>query len=122
MEKFPKIEINPAGTLVTARYCGHITADDLQADLVDAALASKARPGFTLLVDLSTLDSMDQTCATALGQIMDRIDSYGVTTIIRIIPDPAKDLGFNILSLFHYPPDTTTITCNSLGEASSLLE
>lgn len=122
MDKSPKIEINPAGTVVTARYCGHITAADLQADLVDAALASKVRSGFTLLVDLSALDSMDQSCATVLGQIMDRINNYGVATIIRIIPDPTKDPGFNILSLFHYQPDTTIITCNSLAEASSLLE
>jgi anti-anti-sigma regulatory factor len=63
MDKSPKIEIDPAGTVVTARYCGHITAADLQADLVDAALASKVRSRFTLLVDLSALDSMDQSCA-----------------------------------------------------------
>src|SRR6476620_4010369 len=76
MDTFPKIEINPAGTLVTIRYCGHITASDLQANLVDAAL--------------STLDSMDQSCASVLGQIMDRIDSYGVGTIIRVIPESSE--------------------------------
>ena len=108
MHTFPKIEINPAGTLVTIRYCGHITASDLQANLVDAAL--------------STLDSMDQSCASVLGQIMDRINSYGVGTIIRVIPNPAKAIGFNILSLFHYQSDTTISTCEDLAEASSLLE
>ena len=122
MDTFPKIEINPAGTLVTIRYCGHITASDLQVHLVDAALASQVHPGFTLLIDLSTLDAMDQSCASVLGQIMDRITSYGVGTITRVIPNPAKDIGFNILSLFHYRRDTTIITCKDLTEAASLLE
>ena len=57
-----------------------------------------------------------------LGQIMDRINIYGVGTIIRVIPNPAKAIGFNILSLFHYQSDTTIITCEDLAEASSLLE
>ena len=53
---------------------------------------------------------------------MDRINIYGVGTIIRVIPNPAKAIGFNILSLFHYQSDTTISTCEDLAEASSLLE
>ena len=122
MDNFPKIEVNPDGTLVTIRYCGHIRAADLQPSLVDAALSAKVHPGFILLVDLSTLESMDRGSVAVLAQIMDRINSYGVRTIIRVIPDPRKDPGFNILSLFHYGRDTRIITCENLAEALSLPE
>jgi len=122
MDKFPKIEINPNGSVVTIRYCGRIRAADLQPSLVDAALSRRVHPGFILLVDLSTLESMDRASVTILGQIMDRINSYGVATIIRVVPDARKDPGFNILSLFHYQRDTRIITCTSLAEALSLPE
>jgi anti-anti-sigma regulatory factor len=91
MDKFPKIEITPDGTVVKIRYSGHIRAADLQPSLVDAALSARVHPGFTLLVDLSTLESMDRASVAVLGQIMDRINSYGVGTIIRVIADPTKD-------------------------------
>jgi hypothetical protein len=122
IDKFPKIEVNPDGTLVTIRYCGYIRAADLQPSLVDAALSARVHPGFILLVDLSTLESMDRASVAVLAQIMDRINSYGVRTIIRVIPDPRKDPGFNILSLFHYGRDTRIITCENLAEALSLHE
>jgi hypothetical protein len=107
MDTYPKIEINPAGTLVTIRYCGHITASDFQETLVDAALST-----LTLWINLRWRSARLWIALTFMVSVR----------IIRVIPNPAKAIGFNILSLFHYQSDTTISTCEDLAEASSLLE
>jgi hypothetical protein len=38
-----------------------------------------------------------------------------------VIPDPRKDIGFNILSLFHYRHDIHIVTCETLEEAKRAL-
>jgi hypothetical protein len=60
---------------------------------------------------------MDPDCATELGHAMDLFDQQGVSLIIRIIPDASKDIGLNILSVFHYAHSPRSITCQNLAEA-----
>jgi hypothetical protein len=48
---------------------------------------------------------------------MDLIDQRGVGLIVRVIPDPSKDIGLSILTIFHYPRQPRIITCNTLAEA-----
>jgi len=48
---------------------------------------------------------------------MDLINQRGVSLIVRVIPDPAKDIGLNILTIFHYPRQPRIITCQKLAEA-----
>jgi hypothetical protein len=52
---------------------------------------------------------------------MDLCDQHGVGLVIRVIPDPAKDIGLNILSIFHYPHHPRTVTCKAMNEAARLL-
>jgi len=52
---------------------------------------------------------------------MDLLNKQGVSTVVRVIPDPRKDIGFNILSLFHYRPDVQIVTCETLEEAMKVL-
>jgi hypothetical protein len=40
-----------------------------------------------------------------------------VETVVRVIPDPHKDIGLNIMSLFHYRRRVRIITCETLAEA-----
>jgi len=49
--------------------------------------------------------------------MMDLIGQTGVGSVVRIIPDPSKDMGLNILSIFHYPRGLQIVTCNSTVEA-----
>ena len=76
---------------------------------------------FKLLVDLTDLQSMDLGCATSIGEIMDVCNAYGVAIIIRIIPEPSRDIGLQIMSLFHYRNNVQTITCSSAAEANKVL-
>jgi hypothetical protein len=34
-----------------------------------------------------------------------------------VIPDPRKDIGFTILSQFHYGPEIRTVTFETLADA-----
>jgi hypothetical protein len=77
--------------------------------------------GFNLLVDLERLESMEPACAAQIGKVMELLDRHGVGMVVRVIPDPAKDIGLNILSLFHYPHHPRVVTCKTMGEAAKLL-
>jgi hypothetical protein len=52
---------------------------------------------------------------------MDAVAEKEVGMVVRVIPDPHKDIGFNILSQFHYGPKTKLATFESLAEALSAL-
>jgi len=75
-------------------------------------------PGFTLLADFSRLEAMDLECAPELGRVMDLIGQAGVGLVVRVIPDPSKDIGMNILTVFHYPHHTRIVTCDSMAAAT----
>jgi hypothetical protein len=38
-------------------------------------------------------------------------------TVVRVIPDPNKDIGFDLISRFHHDPPVKTQTHESLAEA-----
>ena len=40
-----------------------------------------------------------------------------VAEVIRVMPDPRKDIGLNILSQFHYGPNIRITTYETLAEA-----
>jgi hypothetical protein len=75
------------------------------------------KPGFLLLTDLSNLESMDASCAPELGAIMDLCSSKGMSTVVQVIPDSNKDIGFDLISRFHHNPPVKTQTHQSLAEA-----
>jgi hypothetical protein len=79
------------------------------------------RKGFTVLTDLSGLDSMELDCAPELTQMMDKFRAMGVGTVVRIVPDPSKDIGFNILSVVHYRRGVRVVTCQNAEEAERAL-
>ena len=48
---------------------------------------------------------------------MDALASKGVSAVVRVVPDPHKDIGLNILSQFHYGPEIQVMTFDSLADA-----
>jgi hypothetical protein len=38
-----------------------------------------------------------------------------------MIPDPTKDIGFNILTVFHYRRPPRTVVCETMAEAARVL-
>jgi hypothetical protein len=65
---------------------------------------------------------MDLTCVPYIKRMMDVCNKKGVELVVRVIPDPQKDIGLNILSLFHYRRRVRIVTCQTLAEAKKVLE
>jgi hypothetical protein len=84
-------------------------------------LLAELPPDFRTLTDLSQLEKMDLECMTEIGRAMELIGRSGVGLIVRVIPDPAKDIGFSISSIFHFPQRPQIATCESMTEAGKLL-
>ena len=112
----------PTRNIVKISYVGHIGV--VESKLAERALADamdSAKPGFCLLTDLSNLTSMDIACVPYISKTMELARSHGVAKVVRIIPDPLKDIGFAIMSLFHYPHHLLIVTCETAAEAEHAL-
>jgi hypothetical protein len=104
--------------VIRIRFHGNVTAAAMKAALTDMDQPlRRVRSGFTVLTDLSDLETMELDCVESLTRIMENFKAHGVGTVVRVIPDPAKDIGFNILSLTHYRRGVKVITCETLAEA-----
>jgi len=74
-------------------------------------------PGFRVLADFRWLDSMDSASAHYIAEIMDALAKKGLASVTRVIPDPHKDIGLNILSQFHYGPEIQIATFETMADA-----
>ena len=74
-------------------------------------------PGFRVLADFRGLESMDSAAARHVAKIMDALAEKNVASVTRVMPDPHKDIGLNILSQFHYGPEVTITTFETLADA-----
>ena len=65
---------------------------------------------------------MPSTAAPYIGQIMESCAEKGVALVVRLLPaEPSKDIGFAIMSQFHYAPDIRIVTCATMEESTSYL-
>jgi len=114
---------NPLKRLLYVCFIGTVRPEDFQSSRAEmvAQLAGLA-PSFRYLVDLTQMELMDLECTTELGQLMELIAQAGVSQVVRVIPDSSKDIGMNILTIFHYPHQLPVVTCKNLIEAVKALE
>jgi hypothetical protein len=112
------VTTNKKQRLLCMNYVQHVLPAELTQARGDVkSLLADLPPGFRLLADFSQLESMDAECDAEIGRTMELLDQSGVGLIVRVIPDPAKDIGMNILAIFHYPHHPRIITCETLAEA-----
>ncbi|MFL6531196.1 MAG: hypothetical protein ACJ8KX_12055 [Chthoniobacterales bacterium] len=78
-------------------------------------------PGFQALTDFRFLESMEPAAAHHIAAIMDDFASKKVARVLRVMPDPRKDIGLNILSTIHYKPDVEIATYETMAEAVAAL-
>ena len=112
------VELDRSKRLLVISAVGHVTAREVKgvAQSVRDVL-QQAAPGFHVLADFRWLESMDSTAAPHLAEIMDALTEKGVGSVTRVFSDPRKDIGLNILSQFHYGPDVTITTVETLADA-----
>ncbi|MEI9865570.1 MAG: hypothetical protein WDN00_13685 [Limisphaerales bacterium] len=115
--------INKPKRLLHISYIGQVGVPELQQGHNDVvALLTELPAGFKMLVDLDRLEAMDTECIEELGKMMELFDRHGLEQVVRVIPDPTKDIGFNILARFHYRNNPRITICKTMIEAAKLLE
>lgn len=113
---------NTAKQLLCLTYAQRVSPAELQNGQEDVkALLAGLSPGFRLLADLSQVDSIDLECAPEIGRLMELTDQAGVGLVVRVVPDPNKDIGMNILAVFHYLHHPRMVTCDTLTGAMRAL-
>jgi hypothetical protein len=118
-----QVRVDKPKNLLKITYAQRVGPEDTKrVEETIPPLLADVRPGFRLLTDLSGLESMDLACVPYIKRMMDLCNKQGVEKVVRVIPDPRKDIGFNILSLFHYRRRVRIVTCATLEEAMKALE
>jgi hypothetical protein len=112
------IEASDAERLIKISWLGHVDSDEMRrcADEIGVT-ASKMRPGFRVLVDMTDLESMDYAGAPYIGSIMDLCVTKQVEHVVRVIPNPHKDIGLNIMSYLRYGSKVPITICENLADA-----
>jgi len=110
---------NKSKRLLHVSYIGQVRPEEFQRNGPDlTAQVKELSPGFRLLADFSLLESMRLDCEPELGRMMELIGQAGVGLVVRVIPDPSKDIGMNILTVFHYRHRPRVVTCKRLADAA----
>ena len=113
---------NKEKRLLHLSFIGRVKPEQLKRGLEDLKiLLADLPPGFRLLADFGRLDSMDLDCVPELGKGMEMVDQKGVGLVVRVIPDPGKDIGLNILTAFHYVRRPRVVNCKTMIEAAKVL-
>lgn len=117
------LTVNSKRQLIHLAYAGHVNADETKRCRAEIeALLPTLKPGFRLLTDLSGLEEMDFACADDIRAVMDELRERGISRAIRVIPDQKKDIGFTVMSYFHYGRNVKAQTVKSLADALKALE
>jgi hypothetical protein len=117
-----RIELDQPQNWLKIDYSGHVNPDETHRCAEEVRVAvTKIKPGFRLQVDLTELQSMGVSCAPHIRNIMDMCNQNDVAEVVRIIPDPKRDIGLQLMSYFHYRGDVRIVTFESADEAMSFL-
>ena len=118
------VEMDRSKRLVVISAVQHVTAEDAKQTVQRLReLLTDVAPGFRVVADFRWLESMDSAAARYVAEIMDALAEKKVASVTRVMPDPHKDIGLNILSQFHYGPEIGITTFDTLADAlQSLIE
>lgn len=80
-------------------------------------IVPKDGKGFKVLTDFTSAEVMNPDIKETVKKTMDFLNLQGVREIVRVIPNPEQDIGFGIMSVFHYSKEVNIITLESREEA-----
>ena len=112
------VQVNSAEQLLTLSYSQRVDVEEMERALqaIKEALA-EMQPGFRLLNDMTNLEVMNPGCAEQVIEIMKACNARQISTVVRVIPDATKDIGFNIMSRFHYSAEVKLRIYDNLADA-----
>ena len=116
------VELDQSKRLLVISATRHVTAEEVNAVAQRVReLLNDVAPGLRVLVDFRWLESMDSAAAPHLAKIMETLTEKRVASVARVMTDPRKDIGLNILSQFHYGPEIQITTFETLADAVQTL-
>jgi len=116
------VESDRSKRLLVISAAGRVTKKEVESVALRVCeMMKEITPGFRVLTDFRWLERMDPAAAVPLAEIMDALAAKDVAAVVRVVPDPRKDIGLNILSQFHYGSQIKLATFESLAEALSAL-
>jgi anti-anti-sigma regulatory factor len=112
------VELDRSKRLLVISALQRVTAEQVKVGAQQMReLLRDVAPGFRLLADFRWLESMDSAAAHHVAATMDTLTEKGVASVTRVMPDPRKDIGLNILSQFHYSPKIPIATFETFADA-----
>jgi hypothetical protein len=112
------VELDQSKRLLVISAAQRVTAEQArQAAQQVRELLQDIAPGFRVLADFRWLESMEPATARHVAEMMDALAQKQVASVTRVMPDPHKDIGLNILSQFHYGPEIQIATFETLADA-----
>ena len=116
------LESDTTRQLLVLSVAGVVTAEESRETAVRVLeKLEEMSPGFVALTDFRWLESMSPNSAPFVAEIMDAFAAKGVSAVVRVMPDPHRDIGLNILSPFHYGPKVRLMTFETLADAIQAL-
>lgn len=85
-------------------------------------LLARLPRGFRLLSDFSAAGTLEPDVECELIKSMDLLNTRGIAEVIRVLPDPDLDIGFNTLSRYHYSKGVRILTVRSRNEANAMMK
>src|SRR5439155_18837131 len=105
------VESDRSKRLLVISAAGRVTKKEVESVALRLReMMKEITPGFRVLTDIRWLERMDPAAAVPLAEIMDGLAEKDVADVVRVVQDPHKDIGLNILSQFHYGPLVKLIT------------
>lgn len=112
------VHSDKSGQLLTMSFSKRVGTDEMQRCIYKTKrLLTEMKPGFRLLTDLTHLEFMDACCAVYFSQVMELCNAGGVSHVTRVVPNAKLDVGFQIMSLFHFNRDVQTMEFSNLADA-----
>ena len=112
------VEIDKSKRLIVISAVGHVTTREVrEAAQKVREIVKDTAPGFRVLIRFSVAGLDAGFGFEHVAEIMDAVAAKKVGFVARVIPDPRKDIGLNILSHFHYGPEIQTATFETLADA-----
>ncbi len=117
-----QLEVDQPKNLLKMVFSQRVTPEETRDEREQLpAILRQLQPGFKLLGDFTALESMDYACAPDIEYTMDLCNAAGIAKVVRVIPDPRRDIGLSIMSLFHYRRGVLIITCQTMEEGLAAL-
>ena len=117
-----KIDYDPEKSVLFIELLRDVDAAQARLALLELERdLANVEKGFKVLVDYTAVETMEPEVEGEVLKSMDFLNAKGVEEIVRVLPDPELELGFNLMSIFHYSPQVRVHAARTRAEGEALL-